>query len=67
MGTGAVPAAQVTFGVGTQADDIAAAYSSTPTIATWGTCVPTTCNQYDGTCGSPSKTIPLSAALTPAS
>jgi hypothetical protein len=67
VGTGAVPAAQVTFNVGTQADDVAAAYTSAPTTATWGTCVPTSCNQYDGTCGSPSKAIPLSGTLTSAS
>ena len=67
MGTGAVPAAQLTFNIGTQSDDVAAAYTSTPTTATWGTCVPTSCNQYDGTCSSPSKAIPLTDTLTPVS
>jgi hypothetical protein len=66
-GTGTVPAASVTFNVGTQADDVAAAYTATPTTATWGTCVPTSCNQYDGTCSSPSKAIPLTNTLTPVS
>jgi hypothetical protein len=66
-GTGAVPAAQITFNVGTQADDVAAAYTATPTTATWGTCVPASCSQYDGTCSSPSKAIPLTNTLTPVS
>lgn len=48
----------VTLTMGTSADDVDSAHSSSS--PTWGTCVPKT-NQYDGTCLSPSKIIPVSA------
>jgi hypothetical protein len=64
MGTGTVPSPSVTFNVGTPADDVAAQYTSTPTTPSWGACIPTTGNQYDGSCAAPSQVIPLSATPT---
>jgi hypothetical protein len=37
-------------------DDVDSAHAG---VTTWGTCVPATGNQYDGTCSTPSKVIPL--------
>ena len=64
VGTGTVPSAQVTFNVGTPADDVAAQYTSTPTTPTWGACIPTTGNQYDGSCAAPNQVITLTATPT---
>jgi len=65
MGTGTVPATQVTFNVGTPADDVAAQYTTAPTTPTWGACIPATANQYDGSCVAPNQVIPLTATPTP--
>jgi hypothetical protein len=60
MGDGGVPAASLTMTVGDAQTDVDSAHNSTP--PTWGTCVPATGNQYDGTCASASKAIPLTGA-----
>jgi len=64
MGTGTVPSAQVTFNVGTPADEVAAQYTSTPTTPSWGACIPANGNQYDGTCLAPNQVIQLTATPT---
>ena len=56
MGDGGVPAASVTMTVGDAQTDVDSAHNSTP--PTWGTCVPATGNQYDGTCASATKVDP---------
>jgi hypothetical protein len=57
---GALPPQEVFFQVGTAPDDPASNFDSTHNFAPgWGTCVPVSGNQYDGTCASPSVTIPL--------
>ena len=67
-GDGGVPGTGVTVTIGTPADSVATAYTGDVTVPVWGTCMPascqTGCNQYDGTCASPSKTITFGA--TPA-
>jgi len=60
MGTGAVPAASVTMSVGDAQTDVDSAHNASP--PSWGTCVPATGNQYDGTCAAASKAIPLTGA-----
>ena len=60
VGTGTVPAASVTLTVGDAQTDVDSAHNATP--PTWGTCVPATGNQYDGTCASPTKAIALTGA-----
>lgn len=60
VGTGSVPAASVTMTVGDAPTDVDSAHAADP--PTWGTCVPATGNQYDGTCASASKAIPLTSA-----
>jgi hypothetical protein len=53
----------ITFQVGTAADDISTDWLAThvdagaASTATFGRCTPTTSNQYDGSCASPSATI----------
>lgn len=59
MGDGGAPASSVTMSVGDAQTDVDSAHNATP--PTWGTCVPATGNQYDGTCASASKAIPLTA------
>jgi hypothetical protein len=60
MGDGGVPAASVTMSVGDAQTDVDSAHNASP--PSWGTCVPATGNQYDGTCASASKAIPLTGA-----
>lgn len=71
-GDGGVPSASLVFGVGDALDDVAtqytASYMSAPTNTanfSFGECKPascsTTCNQYDGSCGDPSKSFNLTS------
>src|SRR4029079_298382 len=60
MGDGGVPTASVTMTVGDAQTDVDSAHNASP--PSWGTCVPATGNQYDGTCASASKAIPLTGA-----
>jgi len=60
MGTGSVPAASVTLTVGDAQTDVDSAHASSP--PTWGTCVPASGNQYDGTCMSATKAIALTSS-----
>src|SRR5215468_6900215 len=48
MGDGGAPAASVTLNVGDAPTDVDSAHNASP--PSWGTCVPATGNQYDGTC-----------------
>jgi hypothetical protein len=58
------------FQVGTAADDISTEWLSThvdagaATMPTFGRCTPTSSNQYDGSCGSPSFTVPVTDTAT---
>ena len=62
---GALPPQQITFQVGTAQDDVASNFDGQNMNApSFGTCVPTTGNQYDGTCSSPSATVPLTPGPT---
>jgi hypothetical protein len=58
----------ITMSVGTAEDTIATSWyaqNATPPITpTFGTCVPPTSNQYDGSCTSPAKAIPVTATPT---
>ena len=63
MGDGGVPAAGLAMAVGDAPTDVDSAHNAMP--PSWGTCVPATGNQYDGTCQSASKAIPLTATATP--
>jgi hypothetical protein len=70
VGDGGVSTPQVTLNVSTQPDNVAAQYTTMPTMPAWGTCIPKSAldggvpNQYDGTCASPTKVIPLTTTLT---
>jgi hypothetical protein len=54
---GTAPTTGLTFYMGTPLDSVTATYSSTPTTKVWGTCVPTSGNQYDGSCQSPGRAV----------
>ena len=55
---GALPPQELFFQVGTAPDDVASNYDSQNNfMPSWGTCIPATGNQYDGTCASPSVTV----------
>ncbi len=55
---GALPPQELFFQVGTAPDDVASNFDSQNNFAaSWGTCVPATGNQYDGSCASPSVTV----------
>jgi hypothetical protein len=60
MGDGGVPATSVTLTVGDAQTDVDSAHNMSP--PSWGTCVPATGNQYDGTCLSASRAIPVTAS-----
>jgi hypothetical protein len=62
MGDGGVPAASLTLNVGDAPTDVDTAHNAMP--PSWGTCVPATGNQYDGTCQSASKALPLTTSVT---
>jgi hypothetical protein len=59
---GAPPPNSFTFSVGTSPDDVNSLFNSG--MPTWGTCVPTSGNQYDGSCASPSRAVALTAGPT---
>jgi len=62
---GTLPGQQVFFQVSTAEDDVASNYDSQGNFApSFGQCVPTSGNQYDGSCATPSKTV-LIAPGTP--
>src|SRR4051794_33081208 len=60
MGDGGVPPTSLTMSVGDAQTDVDSAHNASP--PSWGTCVPATGNQYDGTCAAATKAIPLTAA-----
>jgi hypothetical protein len=62
---GTIPAQNVFFQVSTAEDDVASNFDSTGNFApSFGQCVPTTGNQYDGSCATPSVTVPLTPGPT---
>jgi hypothetical protein len=61
---GTLPAQSVFFQVSTAEDDVASNYDSQANFApSFGQCVPTS-NQYDGSCATPSATVPLTPGPT---
>ena len=62
---GIIPAPNLTLSVGTPQDEVNSVYDNQNQNApTWGTCVPTGGNQYDGSCADPAKTFALTTTLT---
>ena len=60
---GGAPAATLTFGVTDARHEVDSAHTA-DARTTCGTCAPSNGNEYDGTCGAPSKVITLTATPT---
>ena len=60
---GGAPAATLTFGVTDPRHEVDSAHTANSRM-TCGTCAPSNGNEYDGTCGAPTKVITLTATPT---